>query len=64
MIEIKDIKGIFDMDGTLIDSMGIWEDIDIEFLSKRGIDMPKDLGIKLNICPFMRWHYILKSCLD
>ena len=34
---------IFDMDGTLIDSMWMWKDIDIEFLSKRGIDMPDDL---------------------
>lgn len=28
---------IFDLDGTLIDSMGIWEAIDLEFLRKRGI---------------------------
>lgn len=39
-----DIKcAIFDLDGTLIDSMGIWESIDIEFLSKRGISpVPAD----------------------
>lgn len=28
---------IFDLDGTLVDSMGLWKDIDIEFLSARGI---------------------------
>lgn len=34
---------IFDMDGTLIDSMWMWEDIDIEFLGKHGIQMPSTL---------------------
>ncbi len=27
----------FDLDGTLLDSNGIWLDIDIEFLGRRGI---------------------------
>ena len=26
----------FDLDGTLLDSNGIWLDIDIEFLGRRG----------------------------
>lgn len=34
---------IFDLDGTLIDSMGIWGKIDIDFLDKRGIKVPSDL---------------------
>lgn len=33
---------IFDLDGTLLDSMGVWEQIDAEFLAKRGIEMPPD----------------------
>jgi beta-phosphoglucomutase-like phosphatase (HAD superfamily) len=38
-----DFKGvIFDMDGTILDSMGIWDEIDKEFLGKRGIDLPDD----------------------
>lgn len=28
---------IFDMDGTLIDSNGIWRDVDIAFLARRGL---------------------------
>ena len=37
------LKGvIFDLDGTLLDSMGIWEQIDIQFLSSRGFDVPED----------------------
>lgn len=34
---------IFDMDGTIMDSLGIWEKIDYEFLEKkRGIKVPED----------------------
>ena len=33
---------IFDMDGTLIDSTGIWHEIDKEFFAKRGLELPKD----------------------
>ena len=33
----------FDLDGTLLDSNGIWLDIDIEFLGRRGISpVPED----------------------
>ncbi|MDR1615505.1 MAG: HAD family phosphatase [Syntrophomonadaceae bacterium] len=31
---------IFDLDGTLIDSMGIWETIDYIFLNRRDINVP------------------------
>lgn len=34
---------IFDLDGTLVDSMWMWKDIDIEFLSGYGIPLPEDL---------------------
>jgi len=27
---------IFDLDGTLLDSLGVWKDIDTEFLEQRG----------------------------
>ena len=33
----------FDMDGTIIDSMWMWRDIDIRFLGERGIELPGDL---------------------
>lgn len=34
---------IFDMDGTILDSLGIWEKIDYDFLEKRrGIRVPAD----------------------
>lgn len=31
---------IFDLDGTLLNSMDVWEKIDIAFLSKRGLPVP------------------------
>lgn len=34
---------LFDLDGTLVDSMWVWKDIDIEFLSDYGIELPNDL---------------------
>ncbi|MFL0269470.1 HAD family hydrolase [Candidatus Clostridium radicumherbarum] len=41
---LKDIKAaIFDLDGTLIDSMWLWEKVDIDFLSKRDYELPIDL---------------------
>ncbi|MEG1428087.1 MAG: HAD family phosphatase, partial [Oscillospiraceae bacterium] len=33
---------IFDLDGTLLDSMHVWAKIDRDFLGKRGISVPKD----------------------
>lgn len=42
-MNIKDFDGIiFDLDGTFIDSMGVWNDVDSEFFKRRGIIMPDD----------------------
>lgn len=34
---------IFDLDGTLVDSMWMWKEIDIEFLTGKGIVIPEDI---------------------
>lgn len=34
---------IFDLDGTLVDSMWMWKSIDIEYLGQHGIALPPDL---------------------
>lgn len=33
---------IFDLDGTILDSMGVWRQIDEEFLGRRGLPVPED----------------------
>lgn len=38
---------LFDVDGTLIDSMGIWRDIDRIYLERYGFDMPDNLQKEL-----------------
>ena len=41
---LENIKAVlFDLDGTLVDSMWMWKDIDIEYLGKRGFDLPGEL---------------------
>ena len=42
-MDIKNFKGaIFDLDGTLFDSMGIWKDVDLAFFERRNMIMPND----------------------
>ncbi len=35
---------IFDLDGTLLDSMDVWEQVDVDFLRRRGLDVPAGYG--------------------
>lgn len=49
------IKGaIFDLDGTLLDSMWIWADIDKRFLSRRGIEVPPDYMAEVGAMEYRR----------
>ena len=42
--KMEEMQGVlFDLDGTLIDSMWIWEQIDDEFLGEYGFVVPEDL---------------------
>ncbi|MBR4429087.1 MAG: HAD family phosphatase, partial [Clostridia bacterium] len=42
-MEEHGIKGaIFDLDGTLLDSLGVWGDVDRRFFERRGLSMPAD----------------------
>lgn len=44
---------LFDLDGTLLDSMGMWAQIDERFLSARGIPVPDDYQMAISV---MRIH--------
>lgn len=42
---LTDIEAvIFDLDGTLLDSMQVWKDIDVEFLGSRNLAIPSGLS--------------------
>ncbi len=42
--DIKNIQGaIFDLDGTILDSMHIWSDIGLLFLKNKGVEAPKGI---------------------
>ena len=55
---------LFDMDGTLIDSMGIWGEIDIEFLAQRNIPMPEDLQKNIEGMSFSETATYFKTTFD
>ena len=38
---------IFDLDGSLVDSMWIWKDIDVEYLGRFGIPLPENLQAQI-----------------
>ena len=60
----------FDMDGTIIDSMWMWKDIDIRFLGERGIELPGDLQKRIEgksfseTAVFFKEEFALSESLD
>ena len=62
---IKDYKAvIFDLDGTLVDSMWIWKKIDIDFLEKRGHSLPDDLQKKIEGMSFTETATYFKTTFN
>lgn len=45
---------LFDMDGTIIDSIGVWGQVDIDFLGRFGIDVPDDYEPALSGMSFLQ----------
>ena len=43
---------IFDLDGTLLDSMWVWHEVDREFFAARGMDVPADYAEKIQSLTF------------
>ena len=45
---LENIKGaIFDLDGTLVDSMWVWSKIDIDYLESKGHALPENLNSEI-----------------
>lgn len=44
---------ILDLDGTLLNSSSVWEQIDVEFLGKRGIEVPQDFMEAIKVHNFL-----------
>ncbi len=52
-MDIRKYKGIiFDLDGTLLDSMGVWNDVDIEFFKRRNIPLTDEYKEKIKSMHF------------
>lgn len=52
---------IFDLDGTLLDSMHVWGEVDAAFLSKRGIAVPDDYMQAMSVLHFEEAaHYTIR----
>lgn len=65
MIELLNIDAIiFDLDGTLVDSMWIWRQIDIDFLEKRGIELPENLQKAIEGMSFTETAHYFKDTFD
>lgn len=67
----NNIKGvIFDLDGTLIDSMWVWDQIDIEYLSEKNLEVPKNLNDEIGhlsfnqVAVYFKERFKLKDSLD
>lgn len=59
---LKNVKTVlFDMDGTLIDSMWVWKEIDKEYLGKYGLKMPENFQSKISGMSFLETAVCFKE---
>lgn len=67
----NNIKGvIFDLDGTLIDSMWVWDQIDMEYLNEKNLDVPENLTDEIGhlsfnqVAVYFKERFKLEDSLD
>ena len=62
---LKNIKAvIFDLDGSLVDSMWMWKQIDIEFFDKYGLQIPETLQKDIEGMSFSEVAHYFKTSFD
>ncbi|MBM7833927.1 HAD family hydrolase [Clostridium sardiniense] len=67
----NDVKAaIFDLDGTLIDSMWVWEQIDMDYLGEKNIEVPENLNDEIGhlsfnqVAVYFKERFKLEDSLD
>ena len=61
---------IFDLDGTLVDSMWVWKEIDIEYLGRLGFSVPSDLQAAIEgmgfteVAVYFKERFQIKDSID
>jgi len=61
---------IFDLDGTLVDSMKYWNELNTEFMRTKGVEVPAEINHKLitksliGSLKFLKDYYNLKESVD
>lgn len=61
---------IFDMDGTLLDSLGIWTDSDMTFITEQGFEYDPAVSAELkklhfnSACDYLKEHYSLEMSAE
>jgi len=59
---LTDIKvAIFDLDGTLVDSMWVWSKIDVEYLELKGYTLPENLRNEISHLSFSQTAVYFKK---
>ncbi len=62
---LKDIQAvIFDLDGSLVDSMWIWKQIDIDYLGRFGYQLPKNLQSEIEGMSFLETALYMQKRFD
>lgn len=55
---------LFDLDGTILDSMNVWGDVDRVFFARRGLSVPEDYSRAISGMSYMRTAQYTKQRFD